>query len=99
MSKKVITILTARVSEDQWQTLKAAYQRIVAEKMPIKPVRSFLVQNKKEPTGWQIITEWQDMETLNKMRESGGVPAGVRIFKEAGADPALSIFEIEEELT
>ena len=95
---KIITILEARVSEQKWDTLQNAYRAIKENQSPPMPLQSFLVQMKEKPTLWRIITIWESMEVLQKMKNSGETPAGVLVFRQADAEPTLSIFETKEEI-
>ena len=95
---KIITILEARVSEEKWDTLQNAYRAVKAKQSAPVPLQSFLSQMKEDPKLWRIITVWESMEILQQMRSSGETPAGILVFREAGADPTLSIFEAKEEI-
>ena len=95
---KIITILEARVSENKWDTLRKAYLAVKVKQLAVMPVQSFLLQMKEDPKLWRIITVWESMEVLQKMRSSGEAPAGILMFREAGAEPTLSIFEAKEEI-
>ncbi|MBI2607207.1 MAG: hypothetical protein HYW51_00010 [Candidatus Doudnabacteria bacterium] len=95
---KIITILEARVNEQKWDTLQNAYRAVKESSQSPMPRQSFLAQMKEEPTLWQIISVWESMEVLQKMRSSGETPAGVLVFREANAEPKLSIFEAKEEI-
>jgi len=94
---KVITILEARVSEENWEALQKAYSKLGGESK-MRPTQSFLIQNKEIPVLWRIISIWKDMESLQKVRQSGEIPAGVLIFRAADAEPKLEVFEAKEEL-
>ena len=94
---KIVTILEGRVAPERQEDFKKAYESIIAVTDGIVPESSYLIQNKKEPEIWQIISVWESQELLEQMRASGEVPAGVRIFKEAGAEPELLIFEVQGE--
>lgn len=95
---KVITILEAIVSEQKWDTLINAY-RVIKEKRPLPmPLQSFLVQMNDNQKLWRIISVWENMEVLEKVKSSGATPAGVLIFRKADAEPKLSIFETKEEI-
>jgi hypothetical protein len=96
MMGKVITILEAKVSEDKWDVLRKGYLGL--KKGRGGPLQSFLTQLKDDPSAWRIITVWKDMETLQKMRSSTEVPGGVLVFRNAGAEPTLTIFEVKEEI-
>lgn len=93
---RIVTILEAHVSQENWETLQKAYQELGVESK-IRPAQSFLIQNKETPTLWRIISIWEDMESLQKVRQSGETPAGILIFKAAGAEPRLSVFEAKKE--
>ena len=95
---KIITMLEARVTEDKWGALRNAYLALKAKKVAIMPLQSFLVQMKEDPKLWRIVTVWESMDVLQKMRSSGETPAGILVFREAAAEPTLSIFEAKEEM-
>ncbi|MBI2607457.1 MAG: hypothetical protein HYW51_01385 [Candidatus Doudnabacteria bacterium] len=95
---KIITILEAKVNEQKWDILQNAYRAVKENQSGPMPLQSFLLQMKEEPTLWRIISVWESIEVLQKMKSSGETPAGVLVFREAGADPTLSIFEAKEEI-
>ncbi len=94
----VMTILEARVSFENWPALERAYSQAIELDEP-GLVQTFLIHNKKEPELWRILTVWQSQEALDAMRNSGETPRGVLIFREANAEPSLSVFEIKNRLT
>ena len=95
---KIITILEAGVSEEKWDTLRNAYQAVKEKQSVPMPLQSFLLQMKENQKFWRIITVLESMEVLQKMRSSGETPAGILMFREAGAEPPLSIFEAKDEI-
>jgi hypothetical protein len=56
-----------------------------------------LQQDDREATRWRIQTWWASRDALEAMR-GAGTPAGVLMFRAAGAEPALSIFEVVDGL-
>ena len=98
MNNKIVTILEGSVAQGQWGNLQHAYRKLTKEKTAVMPLQSFLIQDTKEPTHWKIVTVWKNMGSLQKMRNSGEVPVGLRIFREASCEPALSILTVAEEL-
>lgn len=90
--------MEAKVGEEKWDTLENAYRAAVKNKSGPMPLQSFLVQMKEELALWQIISIWENMEVLQKMRDSNKTPAGVLIFRQADAEPKLSLFEMKEEM-
>ncbi len=97
LRNRIVTILEANVSQENWENLQKTYQEL-GKKSEMRPTQSFLVQNKETPTLWRIISIWQDMESLQKVKQSGETPTGILIFRAAGAEPKLEVFEAKEEL-
>ena len=91
----VMTILEARVSKENWRVLQDAYQE-AAHHREAGLEQSFLIQSKKEPDLWRILTVWHNQEALEAMRNTGETPRGVLMFREAQAEPTLSIFEVDQ---
>ena len=95
---RVISILEAAdVPQDKWVTLQGAYVEL-ASASEMRPSQSFLVQSKDNPNLWRIISVWESMEEIQKMRASGETPTGILIFRKAGVEPSLSLFEVKEHL-
>ena len=88
----VLTILEAAVMPDRASELEAAF-RAAAAKTPPGLVRSLLVHSASDATRWRIETLWTSREALTAMRQAG-TPAGVLMFRAAGAEPTLSIYEV-----
>jgi quinol monooxygenase YgiN len=90
----VMTMLEARVAPERWESLRASYaeRARLSEEGPV--VESFLVQADDDPETWRIVTVWRDRESLDAMRASGETPTGVLIFRDADAEPRLSIFNV-----
>lgn len=93
MSHLVMTVLEAHVTENQWSTLSQIYRQGNTH-MPPQMVQTFLVQSSAEPTLWRGISVWQSREALGEYRRSVETPEGVLMFRAAGAEPTLSIFDV-----
>jgi hypothetical protein len=93
VNEMVITILEAHVASDKWEVLKEAYGS-GTDALPPPIAETFLAQSATDPTVWRIMTVWRSREALNEYRESVDTPEGVLMFRAAGAEPALSIFDI-----
>lgn len=89
----VLTILEASVAPDRVGDLERAF-RAAAGAVPPGLVRSLLVCAASDRTRWRIETLWTSREALAAMRQAG-TPAGVLMFRAAGAEPQLSIFEVQ----
>jgi acetyl esterase/lipase len=90
----IMTVLEARVAPEQWEALRRAYDARARLPPSGEIVESFLVQSDGDGTTLRIITIWRDREALEAMRASGETPAGVLIFCDAGAEPALTVFSV-----
>ena len=88
----VLTILEATVSPERAADLQAAF-RDAAPEVPPGFVRSHLVSAAADSTRWRIETLWTSREALASMRQAG-TPAGVLMFRAAGADPSLSLYDV-----
>jgi len=88
----VMTILEAHVPSDKWTTLEQVYKAAI-QQLDSGIMQTFLVHNSADPTLWQIITVWSSRQVLEAMRRSTETPQGVLMFRSAGAEPTLSIFD------
>lgn len=93
----LVTVLEARVSEDRWEALEAGYRRIAGE-LPPQLVATTLLQGEGDRTLWRLATTWTGRPGLEAYRASVGTPAGVALFEEVGAEPALGLFEVVAEV-
>ena len=90
----VITVLEANVEAGKWSALQDAYRKGTKEGLPPQMVQTFLLQSTSNQTLWQIISVWKSREALEEMRNSGETPAGILMFRAAGAEPKLTVFAV-----
>jgi len=88
----VLTILEANVAPGRAADLQAAF-RAAAAQVPPGFIRSHLVAAAADPSQCRIETLWTSRDALAAMRQTG-TPAGVLMFRAAGAEPSLSIYEV-----
>lgn len=94
----ILTILEAHVEAGKESALQSAYATAIASsERPAGLLRSQLIRDAFDPTRWRIQTWWESRQALTAMR-STGTPAGILMFRAAGAEPAASIFEVVDEL-
>lgn len=93
MANMVMTVLEARVPQERWDDLKAAFAQSPA-KMPAPMVRMFLVQSATDPAQWRAVAVWQSREALSAYQQSVEAPGGVLFFRSVGAEPTLSLYEV-----
>jgi hypothetical protein len=89
----ILTILEASVAPDQWTTLELAYQKGIAH-LPAQMVQTFLVQQTKDSSRWQILSLWHSREALDEYRQATGTPEGILWFRAAGAEPTLVVSQV-----
>ncbi len=92
---KVMTILESHVAPDKQPALQTAFASAINQLEPGLE-ETFLVRSNTDRTLWRIMTVWRDREALDAMRATGKTPTGILIFREAGAEPSLTVFVIEE---
>ncbi len=93
MANMVMTVLEAQVETDKTSALQEAYQEGIRQ-LDAGIVKTFLVQASREPSTWRILTLWENRAALDAMRASGETPRGVLMFRAAGAEPTLSVFDV-----
>jgi len=89
----IITILEAQLPSDKAALLQTAYGQQTAH-LDAGIAQTYLLRGARDPSQWRILTVWESREALEAMRSSGETPRGVVMFREAGAEPVLSIFEV-----
>ncbi len=89
----VITVLEAHVAAEKAAVLQETYRSSV-DRLDAGIVETFLLHSAKDAELWQIVTVWESRAALDAMRQSGETPRGVLIFRAAGAEPALAVYEV-----
>jgi heme-degrading monooxygenase HmoA len=93
----ILTVLEAPVPDGGVAALRAAYAAAGAGPLPPGLLRTALLRDAREAARWRIQTWWASREALDAMR-GAGTPAGVLMFRAAGAEPTLSVFEVVDGL-
>lgn len=94
----LMTVLEARVEQDGWDLLREAFHASGAE-LPSQIAESFLVQSSSDSLLWRVVTIWRCRQALEEYKNSTEIPEGVLMFRAAGAEPTLSIFDVAERLS
>jgi quinol monooxygenase YgiN len=89
----IITQLEAKVSPEKAGILKAAFNRSL-QQLPSAIEQSYLVQDTTDHDVWRVITIWKNREALQSYRQSVETPEGILMFRAAGAEPTLTIFDV-----
>ena len=88
----VVTMLEARVAEEQVAGLIEVFGG-AGDALPPFIVESFLIQAAGSDL-WRIVTVWASQDDLDEYRASVETPEGVRMFRSAGAEPTLTVFDV-----
>ncbi len=89
----VVTMLEARVEEDQAEVLVGQF-RAAGDSLPPFIIESSLLHHADSDV-WRVVTVWASQEALDAYRASVKTPEGVRMFRAAGAEPSLKVFDVE----
>ena len=89
----VMTILEAHVTPDKWAALEQAYKAGIRQLDP-GLTQTLLAHSSVDSTLWRIISVWSSRQVLEAMRRSTETPRGVLMFRSAGAEPTLSVFDV-----
>jgi hypothetical protein len=89
----VVTMLEARVPDDHAGALIGEY-RAAGDALPSVIVETFLLHAAGSDL-WRIVTVWASRAALDEYRRSVETPAGILMFRAAGAEPSLTIFDVE----
>ena len=92
----VVTMVEAQVAEEQQETLLGEYRGL--GDLPPFILETFLLRDTDSDL-WRITTVWESAEALAEYVESVETPEALRIFRAAGAEPSLTVFEVAHRLT
>ncbi len=88
----VVTMLEAQVPQEQAAVLIDAFGGS-ADALPTFILETFLLHAAGSDL-WRIVTVWASQDALDEYRASVETPEGVRMFRAAGADPTLTVFDV-----
>ena len=88
----VVTMLEARISDDQAAVLIDEYGGALTALPPV--ISETFLLHAEESDMWRIVTVWASRDALDQYRASVETPEAVRLFRSAGAEPALTVFEV-----
>ena len=87
------TILSGRVSEENWRLLEKSYERAI-KTAPKDVLSSMLIQCYTEPQLWQIITTWDSEEAFSNAQEYKISNTCVDLFCSAGSTPHRNEYHV-----
>jgi heme-degrading monooxygenase HmoA len=88
----VVTMLEGRVPDDRVPVLTDEYGD-AGDDLPPFIDETFLL-HADDSDLWRIVTVWKSREALEEYRASVETPRGVLVFRAAGVEPTLTIFDV-----
>ena len=88
----VVTMLEATVAADKEEDLVREFSGLTGG-LPPFIIETFLLRAADSGL-WRIVSVWRSREDLESYRATVQTPAGVRVFRAAGAEPTLTVFEV-----
>ena len=89
----IMTVLQANIEPENWLTLQDAY-KAGTRHLPEQMIESYLVQSNEDPTLWRGIAIWRSRAEFEEYRHTVDTPGGIWMFRVAGAEPILTIFDV-----
>ena len=90
---RVVTTFEGHVAEARRDDLLHAFKGALATPEP-GLVRTFLLQQRSDPTVWRVVTLWRDAAALDSVL-AAGPPRGPAILRAAGSEHPMLIVEVE----
>ena len=87
-----MTVLEGRVEPEKSAELKRQYDS--GTPLPPQMLRTFLVQSSSDPLLWRVISIWRSQAALEEYRRSVATPKGITMFRAAGAEPSVSVWDV-----
>ncbi|HEX6499654.1 MAG TPA: hypothetical protein VF054_11575 [Micromonosporaceae bacterium] len=92
MSGYVLTITAAKLPEGAGVAVTDAFRQVTRQ-LPHMVLHTFLIKEGRDD--WRIVTLWRSREQLEEYRREAGVPAAIKIFRDAGAEPTVTEHDVE----
>jgi hypothetical protein len=89
----VVTMVEARVASDREADLIEAYGGTTEGELPPQMVETFLLRAGEDDL-WRIATVWRSREDLEAYRASVETPGAILMFRAAGAEPEVTVFDV-----
>jgi hypothetical protein len=90
----IVSCVEAVVSDERSDDMRGAWARVLREPLPDGLIESRLLRA-HDGDDWRIETVWRNTEAIAAMRATGVKPAAIAMFEAAGANPALTVWDVE----
>ncbi|GAA2788720.1 hypothetical protein GCM10010441_12280 [Kitasatospora paracochleata] len=92
MTGRVLSEVSGVLAADREADFVEAYRRLVAGPLPDGLLRTELLRGSDHH--WRVQSLWRDVATLQAVRADPKTAAAPRLFREAGSEPSLEVFEV-----
>ncbi|WP_354643251.1 antibiotic biosynthesis monooxygenase [Kitasatospora camelliae] len=92
MTGRVLSEVSGHVAAEREEAFVDSYRTLVAGPLPDGLIRTELLRG--AAGSWRIQSLWRDLAALQAVRSDPKMAAAPRLFREAGAEPQLTVFEL-----
>jgi heme-degrading monooxygenase HmoA len=96
---KVIAVIKGVVPQHQQRTFEEGFRQIKDKYIPDGLIKAKLLHDEDNPTQYQVESTWEDRDSFEKFREQTNPLPAVALFKQAGSQAEITVFDVTEELT
>jgi quinol monooxygenase YgiN len=93
---QIMTVVTAVVSPEAEADFLAGFRELTAQ-LPPMLLQTFLL--KGDGGEWRIVTQWRSREDLDEYRRAVDTPAAVKLFRDIGAKPVVTLLDVVHHAT
>lgn len=91
MTAPVLSVTAAVVAPEFATAVIEAYRTATAS-LPHMVLQTVLARG--EADQWRIVTLWRSRDQMEEYRRSVDVSAAVKIFRDAGAEPTVTVYDV-----
>ncbi|AUG80960.1 hypothetical protein CFP65_6298 [Kitasatospora sp. MMS16-BH015] len=92
MGGQVLSEVSAVVPNDREAELVTSYRELIAGPLPDGLVRTELLRG--ADGAWRIQSLWRDKAALEAVRANPKLAAAPKLFRDVGAEPQLSVYQV-----
>jgi quinol monooxygenase YgiN len=90
----IMVVWEAQIPQDRWATFEQAYASGQSQR-PAAIRAGFLLQDTADPTRWRLAGMWESREAFDAFRQSGATPPALLMFRAAGVEPTMILFDVK----
>ena len=91
----IMTSVEAHVAPEKHELLRQTFREQTLNP-PRELKQVLLIQSSSDPTLWRTVGFWPNRVVFEGYRNSGEVAAAFKVFRSAGAEPTVHVFDVIE---